>query len=281
MANDPIIGPAVIRRPWTQQPPAGTEIDWTHPLAKKMTFVFCPNEIGKHYAHTPRGRVLGTVTYEGLGGGTGPFPVHGSNTLPRAKGSALSVEPTEGWSSLTFPMREEYSPADGQLSCYYLGETLKPPGTSSQDYWWYIDTSLDNTDGWRVLKYISPSTNIRFRLPNGASNTEWTGHTWAVGDTLSLGFTYDSTTQKIYDDGAEVASDTRGTGDITTAATVLNLFDANDNSYDSAVSYRILILWNRCVTPAEMAEIDRNPWQIYKPQEIYIPKAPDLKVLEF
>ena len=39
-----VLGPAVITRPWTKQPPAGTQIDYSNPIARKLGFLW----IGPH-----------------------------------------------------------------------------------------------------------------------------------------------------------------------------------------------------------------------------------------
>ena len=269
------LGPAVIKRPWTKQPPAGTKIDWSNPLTKGLKFLWAGPHTGGSYG---RDLVSGRQMLLTAGGTNAPERgvEHQYRVMTQAGGGdARSVY----LDNLNIPEPEF-------LSVFAVFRHT----TGTNSYITAIAAYNDNAAAQaNIYAMLYPWTTAANGSKLYANDGEWTftGRTeWVTNDygyhTLGIGGPCRvETTAKGYFDGNEKTS---GSDTLQRTGTIEYVsVGGNPTWFDEHIvgGTAFAALWNRELLAVEYKSLHANPWQIFKPRDIFIGKPEDRRVVVF
>jgi hypothetical protein len=244
---------AVVEKPWTKQPPAGTKLDKNHPFYRNfLSVVPCYEPSG-----APKDLISGrTVTFTG---GT-RTRTDGRSTLAMAKDAdsdAIGVDvvvPSDGGTMLLV-----YDPGSG-----FSGSSDSMMGSTTTDSY-----GLRRASGNVVLRWGG------IDVVNVNAGTGWRED--SDDQVVVAGVDADLSLLRI---GKTTYTDTGLTGFANLGNFRLQEgFGVSDNGMQ-VVMWAIL---DRRLTESEAISFERNPWQIFEPQKIVAPideKLPDLATFE-
>lgn len=257
---------ATIKKPWTEQPPAGTPIDWSNPLTKGLATVVSGNtNIG-----AARDIVTGKPDYllNASGGGSVDPEIIGTD-----KGQALSNRPDSQYfwqHNSVHPGNQLYSSC---LVLFRVG-TYAPSGAM---LFGSGETASSSAHRFGIKSYSSSIQAMCNTSGGGYQAAAWVTsqptETWI----LAIG-TFNSQSQELelYVDGINRASQTLiDTSGINSTGTyeykILNGNIADPNR-EIAGDVALAMAWHgRALTAPEVASLSENPWQIFEPQEVMVP----------
>ena len=232
-------------RPWTSQPPPGTLINNRHPGARNATFAVLGSSINFNSAKgvfVP-GTASGTVSTKYSSAGVGVYTPNGS---------WLNLTTNQDWSGAnTLTMVCVIRGMDANYGGLFSKDST---GTSTQ-----LGIGRDATSN-NLYGSVSDATAIAFP---GSSITAMTGVVTVLTFTHSGAA---STPMTMYRDGAQVGV-TPNLGTQPTGTGVLGLGRSRDSdtSFDSDVEWYAFIRQNYVMSAVEIANRDKNIWQIFSP----------------
>jgi hypothetical protein len=279
--------PAVIRKPWTKQPPQGTKIDWSNPLTRELVFF------------APDGN-LGVDVVGGLRMSPGPsapvlhhvaFTAHPymdgyafDNTAGTRDGfhstdlsdAILNKEGASGWTSMCFAsinsfvdfhqifgIREDTSP-------WYQCSLTRHNSTAAD-----IQMTVQGSGGNDLVNAGAACDNF---LPSGQT-----------ADLAQLVVTHQNTGSATrftsYKNGVLFGTQTSGSGrDIDFAG--LTTPSVSIGAWDETADRGIMIgtacaMWARELSAAEVSALYSNPWQVFKPKTFYVGATEKRKLVMF
>lgn len=259
-----------IKRPWTRQPPANTQIDKSNPLTRGLVLAFHGNNIGVDSLYDSVRNTTDEWQLNASGGGvTKPI------LLPTDEGLALSnsIDERYYWkhssigpngqskASMLVRFRVTEAANNGAMPLG-AGES----GNSGQNvfcikaYSDYISIAVVTSSGFSQVNDATP-------VPNG----EWI--------TFVAVFDGDTGTFYGYRDGVQVIDSGGITNNSIVDSVGTNFYKiANGDSGDSNREFDgdVLIgaVWHGvALTDEEAIELSENPWQIFKPETVYYPLA--------
>jgi hypothetical protein len=268
------LGTTIIKKPWTKQPPAGTPIDWDNPITEGLVFAG-PREDGSNI-------VLGSNL-------SGPGTLRSTAKLnyPTINGRALNnIDNDNGgleWTDqqlidddspitilgLCNPAADAVagssllSVGDGAANASGLFLNVSETGATSSGQFCFLIAST----GGNILSGASPAAAI---------NGEWRTFV-GQGEPGTVNRT------KLWVNGVSIPLDTSTSGDtsgwsVSTLSTGLWHLGERTPDGDPIGSLPLALAWRRLLTEAEVYKVSANPWQIFKPQKIYLADKPNLKL---
>ncbi|MEE8599079.1 MAG: hypothetical protein V3S69_06170, partial [Dehalococcoidales bacterium] len=250
------------RIPWTTQPPAGTRVDWTHPLLEGASFVCGFNDVGETRVQA-QGR-----TKEHTGAFTGnPTWEAGQGTIPQAGDISLETSVTAA-EYVDFPDHPDLLPNVNAITVFWMGDMLDDDAQTLNRY--MLDKTSDNTDGWRLFKSAGVGDDaFRWRLPGlSTANTDMSGLVWEAGDTVSVCGTWDGAVSSIYFNGAfENSEGSTGTLSLSPIA----LWVGDNHAGEATIPnqrHRFVAIFGVAVSAETVAALHENPWQVYEPRRV-------------
>ncbi len=246
---------SVIIRPrkWTQQPTGPVEIDWSNPLTSGLQEVLHPT-----FQWDATRKILllggGTVTAETTVAKFGTARQFGAN-------------------------RQMSTVATNKLSDAILPRTI---------FFQHQLTSAGNANVWtravaagtpsEVFTTVGLGASYRYSRQVGGVNVG--NSVWGIGTvgvTSNLVLTNDGVTAAntvLYENGVVKTRIGTGGAAVTTATLPDKIYLGTNSSGAAAANTKmsLYLVWTRILTLAEIKEISRNPWQIFKPisNKIYI-----------
>ena len=253
--EEPVI---TFRKPWTEQPPAGTPIDWSNPLAKGLVF-------GVNY-NQPAVAAGGTLRFEA---GSAEYPSTGTGRptaisaitgdfVPDYHGSLRGLKSSTGWFKMSLP---NFDPTGGgDWSCFHL---VKFHSTID-----HMLLSIDTQADFQIWADVNVG-QLRPALYDGAA-TYGSDGSIVTDQVYSLVFTHNDAADDVifYQDGNNTISDLTFTqpnnDEMVWAGTGPGTKIAN-------ATWFATLFWDRPLTQGEVTALSQNPWQIFKPETIMVP----------
>ena len=236
-------------KPWTTQPPAGTPIDWSNPLADGLIFVYVPNNCG----------------FDLVSGETGTA-VAGVATPLRA-GAAGVTGDWKATSSLAYANNGYFNPPTVSLMAYVRGNAA--PATNTGILSKPFDGNATLPSYGLVLNY-SDNDDICFsiRQAGGQSGPSF-AYTPPANESVVLMGTYNGAEAALYAAGVLLAQKAvtgapqSGTG----AGNSLIVSGSSDSAVATAFSGDIYCgaVWKRGLLGSEVERLSANPWQLFLP----------------
>jgi hypothetical protein len=267
---------ALIRKPWTKQPLAGTPIDKAHPLAGSCIFAFLPDVGGGIDSVTGKRGVLTQVN-------ASPYPSHSG-----LHGNVLTSLVDNGATSygyLNFPGATIRGNGASAFAVIRRGPNIEPywstliefSAAAGFDAQWQGGTDTAVTAQYGS---IYESTGGVSSSSQSGTLADWTNKEWR-----SQGFTWPYGTSSAvdhYENGQLLAFNT-GTPDFDQRSwTRINLCGSASWPTESwSGDMAVALMFDRQLTAAEHASLHENPWQIFAPQKVFIPPKPNRKLVRF
>lgn len=244
-----------LRVPWRRQPSTPPKVDWNHPFSRALVFawtplspvdaaskaVYPPGSGSTRIADTPGVALVGDGTVAAVSGTA-------NSTLTTSDGGAGNGDFT--FLSYSAPLNE------ATLNC------LISQCSGSGGYQTYI---LANT----TTGFAAQAGTVSFqRYPGQAIQatgiTDGRPHVF-VSTSGQAGGPGDA---RLFVDGVQKASGTGASSKIWDVGTTNLIQLSGINGYTSwfrATPHYCAMAWNRILTPDEVAQISRNPWQLFIP----------------
>lgn len=272
-----------IHRPWTKQPPPGTEIDWLNPLT--------------------RGLVFAAPTADGRDAVTGAWPVTiraNNEMVPETMGRfgpAIASASPGGTTNCGRLYLDHYAHAQcfgkpgftmWSLQLSRTGDTWEMP--------FCVDFDVASTNPPRRVGYQGSSGNSNPNYAIGYSDVtgtrvSTTPSIWPANELSTMAMRFDRTKAtdrlEFFVNGQVGHSNDAQdkavgwTSESGSETIILNDSDetgTNDN-FDGPVA--LALMWSRAITDAEIRALEQNPWQIFKPKIIFVGKPDDRRVVVF
>ena len=242
----------ILKRPWTRQPQWPVGIDWSNPLARGLVFAFHGQE-----SDAVHNRVVDVTNTAGRGvGANGKHRVfNGTNQV-----SFNSRMAPTGYATMVCLAYCTNSTATNTL--------VAMPKTGVTNEYISIDISgTETNDPFRVITQKAGVFGIAYLTqPSGEFLNRWV---------LFGGGSVSGTDNQIHINGVRrTPSSTAGSSGVATGQIdrfdvgVMNLLSPT-NLFNGNIAFSAI--WNRLLTDAEHAALYANPWQLFAPQQIYIP----------
>jgi hypothetical protein len=136
----------------------------------------------------------------------------------------------------------------------------------------------DSTTAEQIIMEIGPdasfTTGVRgIRFVSGKVDTYWRNFTYITSPSnypinapVAVGATYAGAATSLYVQGALVATGT--TTSATTSAVMMNVGGiTGQTGYSLRGGVPVAFAWSRVLTPAEMASLSANPWQLFEDED--------------
>jgi hypothetical protein len=229
-----ILPPGVVT---TRQPSQPTTIDYGNPLTRGLTDVILP--------HLMRSMIIGVP--QNNSASTNTFNAGQAGVARRSLDVASVVD--------TYAISQAYSVPMTMLAIYERTRTTTGPTRVSGTY----DVSVS---GFGI---ISNNTNVRAGFARAGGNEQLTGGAHTVGKVNVIAYVLDGSTANVthtlYEDGVQTAT-AASTGAIVLGTNDFMIGRCPDATGWGARHY-LYAFWDRVLTPAEVRQISRNPWQIF------------------
>lgn len=235
----------ILPRRWTQQPTGPVEIDWTDPLTLGLQEALHPT-----------------------------FQFDAVRRIPLLGGGSVTAEPTVAKFGLARQFgtnRRLSTVATNQLSDAILPRTLflqhqvvsgiqtlmsraQPAGTPSE----VLTTTTLGGTGYRYHRQVGGASVGNSLFP-------------IVSNVISnIVITNDGVTDSntaLYENGVSKTRTGIAAGTLTAATLTEKIYLGTNSSGAAAANTKmsLFLVWTRILTLAEIKEISRNPWQIFKP----------------
>lgn len=286
VAKSSILGPAVIRKPWTKQPPAGTPIDWSNPLTKNLVGAWYMAGAGGLLIdalnnRTPlRATGLNSPTLKpSKSGQMSYFQDVTAATEASADHGRFGIDGVAGNSPLGFAESNE---------CTIIYRASSSSGATGSER--IIDKSNGaNGAGGYALYWSNSSDQIIFYADNDATIN-------VLSDANAISFDgtpylcsvrfheTDSVRRSVRVDGVDVTlSSDNGTFPTTTTPFAIGNWSRTDTNTSRRFIGEIdfVFVFNKSLPDAQVIELENNPWQIFKPRTITIPEPDELNLVMF
>ena len=227
-----------IRIPRTTKPPLGTPIDWSNPLVQGLVGAWAFNEGG------------GAEAFNTVTGKSTPLYVSeffGPNGLASMGNIGASTE--------SIVLGNDFTILSIQKEATAYGAALGLANSSGLRW-----TSVEGGTTFRFLNRDPDGTTLIDLQPATGGGTS---NTW-----ITLASVMKSTTGSLYRDGKFLSSTV---GSISVAGNVawnVSLLGGSGRNITGSVGY--IYLFNRALSPAEIAALSANPWQIYEPEIMWV-----------
>lgn len=246
----------VLRKPWYSQPQSGARIDWGNPINRGLLgFLWIGPGGTRELVAAPW-----TILETGISRGGKPRGVAAVSAGGAADfiGSARLGAPA--WKPTALP-----------ISYFAFFDHTTPAGTRALGGY-----NSGTNDGYVVIDaYATRNRTIRANIASTVYTVD-PGTTWTVGESVR-GLTLNATSLIGYDNGRSFGSTATAAGAIT---------------YEASFSRKMLLgygidgagiaghgyweaLWNRVLTPTEIAALSVNPWMMFEPlsRQIWVPSG--------
>ena len=264
-----VIGPAVLRRPWTKQPPIGTRIDWTNPLAAGLKYFLVATPHGFYDA------VSGTLYSENIssGGAGGLF-------IPWRGGWAYKNNFSEWFRCDTPSGTIDLEAAGATMLVVCELDVVRSYGSSFEAY-----------SDWAIY-YNSGQNAFDTYCQNDYGNNPMIPYTLNVPCVQGVAMSQRGGTTIYHDRFGMQNNTTFWEGQATSDEAATNyevetaglMFGTDNESEARTIEgwYSAGAVWSRAIiTPAQQRQLAENPWQVFKPKTIYIGKPKDRRVVVF
>ncbi len=230
----------ILRKPWTEQPPPGTKIDWSSPITRNLVVLVLPSE----------GELVGggKATFRGAGSvGPAPFGVAAKSiyTGAGAQDVEYSVDISATGDRTLAALASNLGNSIGALSITGLQDA------DSNDYLNLGPTSffgsIDNNGTASIT--VTEQAKPYFLLSRRAGNQQ----------TASV--------DKVF-----TAAATTGTRALNATKFRIGRSENAGTSSITATVY-LALYWTRCLNTAEVVSLADNPWQLFEPRRIIVPVA--------
>lgn len=220
------------------QPQGPVEIDWANPLTRGLVFADAGPRLG--YS-----RSLGFTGANFVSGSVSEVSAH--------VGAAVSID-AEGSSYFSYGAAAQIGPPLTILSVYVL--TVAPTIAGR-----LFGNVLASNYGYALAPN---ATNARLLLSRSGANLVLTGAPHALGRVKVDVGVVDAASARLFENGVLTAGPT-GHGGVATATGVLRI--GADNSGSAGVRHVNFggMVWARALSPAEVAAVSANPWQLFRP----------------
>ena len=262
--------PAIIRKPWTKQPPVGTKIDWRNPIARKLAFLWSGPHTGGSYG------VDLISGFKGLATGVGDAITTGISSRGHIAGQ---IEDGGAVPILDFDGAPSFDCSSDGYSWFVIQRL------TDSSYTWRTSLALYNGTGFAdadIIAMAYPITDTAGRahlytaggFVNWDINVPWTNndgewHTWGVstpwGTTGTRGFF----------DGKYIASTFDNLGSAAETVDAVQLL-SNETWAAEGLGGDLLLaaVFKERLSDAEQVSLAENPWQIFEPRKIFVPPTP-------
>lgn len=250
-----------VKRPWTRQPPPGTRIDNSNPLAKNLTRFVTFYMGGVGYDAFNNEQPIPAASYQGVIGtleGT-------ASSHPLTTGSA-ELELVErpryetGMQSSGFTfMSKARNKVDGALANQEFVAGMFGGGAGGNSWAWRLTVS--GTPTFTIYTDGGTTNNSSAPLPTGYDARDW--HTFGgimdyPNSTCYVDYTPDSTPSDLT--GLTVDDQSAG------AAMHIGAGGSATSSWNGEILY--CATWKRALSQAEWDSMVANPWQIFEPRKV-------------
>jgi hypothetical protein len=233
------------KKPWIQQPPAQTPLDWTNPITRNLVGAFTGAD------GFARNLVTGVETTRTSN--ITKAPNNGEmQTSVQSDGAKLVTDIADLSGDQTFVLR-----------------WTRKDGTDSHEYLVGASDAANN-EGTGILA-ASADGNIWWHT-TGDWVVNTTGFFVADGETVDLAYAFNTTTGiKVYGDGVEI--DSSATGGAQGTVNPVQMFERDEGWADGhGQGYMpYVFIFARTLTQKEIQSLHENPWQIFEPQTISVP----------
>ena len=266
--SDTSIDPAFIRnRGWTKQPPAGTPLDRINPLTHGL--VFAANIFGPRIETYPSNKLVEAI---------------GISTLPTTSGTFANLDTNTDYISFANDSIPDFV-ANGQdfsVLLYCQDGTL----VGSNQRILQRTEDATNVDGFSItensdtgdLRWTVRKTDVQSQIDSNSALSK-TEPTVLIGTAKFIsGTDYDLVFWHGALKSTATAATAIGVGDNDTFF-IGKRRDTSDNPWVGAAG--LLVVWDRVLADAEATALVQNPWQIFKPRNIYIGTPPKRKVVVY
>lgn len=257
------LGPFLVKRPWTRQPPPGTRIDNSNPLAKNLTRFVTFYMGGVGYDAFNNEQPIPNTAYQGVIGtleGT-------ASSHPLTTGSA-ELELVErpryetGMQSSGFTfMSKARNKVDGALANQEFVAGMFGGGAGGNPWAWRLTVS--GTPTFSIYTDGGTTNNSSAPLPTGYDARDW--HTFGgimdyPNSTCYVDYTPDSTPVDL----TGLTVDDVGAG----GAMHIGAGGSATSSWNGEILY--CATWKRALSQAEWDSMVANPWQIFEPEKVLV-----------
>jgi len=248
---------------WRKQPKSLFSVNNAHPLARGLVFLLEP----------PTRKSMSFIDVSGRSGNATneytdtDYQRTRVSTSAKYGGSIQGIGSIEPSTEIHFPtaaLNAAFS-ASGQATFFgILQSTLQDAGGDTSGFLLKVAGDAEHypfTDG---KIYSGAFTNSRW--VNGATPPS------LITEPHSIAYTAKNGEQKAYYNGASLAS-----GSVAVAPSMASGRFASGTAYSNLPNgyFFYAAFWDRVLSPQEIAELDRNPWALFRktPQNFYFPSA--------
>jgi hypothetical protein len=263
----------VKAKPWTKQPPAGTKIDWNNPITKGLVFA-APDAAGREILS-----------------GDEPVIVRSGNSIQNdfisKWGPARCVVGDGVASGRFYPGTYVHSKiGNGADAMTMLSFQRVDGNTDNYMIACGIDTATANPFHLGVVQ-TSTSATTRFgvRFDDGTGYEGSTPDYWPLTfpTVFSAGYSYDTNASSarlvMYKDGKVVETEDGVAGKklgwtLSASNNTVGVGDWRQGSPEDNFEGPIFLylIWDRALSPQEVASLEENPWQIFEPESLQVQK---------
>jgi hypothetical protein len=237
------------------KPPVGAVLNRSHPLAKGLVGCWLMNEMGLYGFRD-------TITKSGVGVVVSTNP---PNLIMSPEGPAVSFPYNRPGTYLDYGQNISHCPVNAMSVFARI----------------YITSEGDNNNAifskgtdWLLKRYTGGSGGYSATMTTGgtARTIALASTNWGVGEVLSVGLTYDGVAVRLYAHGTQRGI-VAGTGEIAnTAATVIRC--GGDSVIACVQQILSFMVYDRALTPAEIASMEQKPYAMFQRDQAVIWKAP-------
>ena len=233
-------------QPWTRQPQIVTRMNWSHPSAAGLEIAVNPG-IGLHPRELARGRSITYASNITLATGANTPGTSGTQRLLSSPFRSIFVPSASA--GLTIPAWPNVT-NEGSLLILQKG-----PGSSN--YWLEIGSN-SNADHFPYAGLIYTDAFWSSRWVNGVSNPPGL----YMDDPVAVGLSVKAGSQRFLWDG--VLRSSAANASTFTLPTTLRFGADGTQGFNG--HFFLILVWSRALPDSELAELSRNPWQLFAPQ---------------
>ncbi len=244
-----------IKVPWTKQPPAGTKLNLSHPLARGIRGVFAFNE------HHGQIRNLVNDSFSSSFAGDAAWDVD-------AEGRHVSFDGSGDYINLPDGCVPEFA-SSGDVDFTVIAKINK---TETGTWQGLFQNTGSGSNGLIVGFQSSDLMVITY-----PSVVDLTGGSALGTGVMTLSYVRAGSSHSFYRDGALGGSTTNSSTPVTSGAGLIASTYYGGEDFGGDIYF--LYIYDRALSASELTAINDNPWQIFEPQRIYVPISealPDL-----
>ena len=245
----------LVPRPWTSQPQFATGINWANPITQGLTSANLP---GVSRFDAVSGLQLSTAS------GTNTPSISTSGRVLQATASQSSVYTTASPAQLT---------ASGSI--LWAGDLYAIPSGDGCLGGITYNSANSNPYVMLELKRSTTASNYGIYLAHSiggnSNNVSSANNAGAPGNGYCYVGTATSGQQILYagkiGTPAVGVSSTAYSGALSSTSTSRIEIGDSLNARNPQSACAVMLMWNRVLSPAEVASISTNPWQIFRPND--------------